>query len=179
MPDFQSPILAALGINLPTHPRRLQQYRRQAKSTGGPRNRVNRFKDRTSEQSLPQYKGVPVVLQPFCRIAWYVRQRVQRSANAHCTASSGECSQDDRSAGITYQVNQAYCPQNICCPFCWRNGPPGSQTPVLDEARFWRLYLQAGTGATGPEQKMSLFVFHAMLFNAVSVGMNWHIDCCR
>ncbi|KAJ0421307.1 hypothetical protein BJY00DRAFT_323322 [Aspergillus carlsbadensis] len=42
------------------------------------------------------------------------------------------------------------------------------QTPVLDEARFWRLYLQRDGPIQTSNQKISLFVFHAMLFVACS-----------
>jgi hypothetical protein len=43
------------------------------------------------------------------------------------------------------------------------------QTPVLDEAKFWRLYLQRDGPIQTSDQKISLFVFHAMLFMACSV----------
>jgi hypothetical protein len=46
------------------------------------------------------------------------------------------------------------------------------ETPVLDEARFWRLYSQASNGVPSWEHKISLFVFHAMLFNAVPVSVS-------
>ncbi|KAL4885413.1 hypothetical protein BJY04DRAFT_230958 [Aspergillus karnatakaensis] len=42
------------------------------------------------------------------------------------------------------------------------------ETPVLDEAKFWRLYTQASDGRAHTEGKLSLFVFQAMLFRAVS-----------
>jgi hypothetical protein len=44
------------------------------------------------------------------------------------------------------------------------------QTPVLDEAKFWRLYLQRDSAARNSDQEISLFVFHAMMFMACSVG---------
>ncbi|KAL2861971.1 hypothetical protein BJX68DRAFT_14041 [Aspergillus pseudodeflectus] len=42
------------------------------------------------------------------------------------------------------------------------------QTPVLDEAKFWRVYLQRDGPIQSSDQKISLFVFHAMLFMACS-----------
>ncbi|KAL4864855.1 hypothetical protein BDV12DRAFT_158423 [Aspergillus spectabilis] len=42
------------------------------------------------------------------------------------------------------------------------------ESPVLDEAKFWRLYMQPDHGESQTEGKLSLFVFQAMLFRAVS-----------
>ncbi|KAL4789285.1 hypothetical protein BDV19DRAFT_397190 [Aspergillus venezuelensis] len=42
------------------------------------------------------------------------------------------------------------------------------ETPVLDEAGFWRLYKGDESRSTNPGEKMSLFVFQALLFRAVS-----------
>jgi hypothetical protein len=52
------------------------------------------------------------------------------------------------------------------------------ETPVLDEARFWRLYSQASNYVPSGEHKISLFVFHAMLFNAVSYVSLSSINRC-
>ncbi|KAL2848978.1 hypothetical protein BJX68DRAFT_267326 [Aspergillus pseudodeflectus] len=41
-------------------------------------------------------------------------------------------------------------------------------TPVLDESKFWHLYLQLDGGIQNANQKLSLFVFQAMLFMACS-----------
>ncbi|KAL4928917.1 Zn(II)2Cys6 transcription factor [Aspergillus undulatus] len=42
------------------------------------------------------------------------------------------------------------------------------ETPVLDEAQFWRLYQPTKSETTDSGEKVSLFVFQAMLFRAVS-----------
>ncbi|KAL4914577.1 hypothetical protein BDW62DRAFT_219990 [Aspergillus aurantiobrunneus] len=52
------------------------------------------------------------------------------------------------------------------------------ETPVLDEAGFWRLYSQAGGDAPTSEQKISLFVFQAMMFRAISYVSIESINRC-
>ncbi|KAL5336908.1 hypothetical protein BJX70DRAFT_371452 [Aspergillus crustosus] len=52
------------------------------------------------------------------------------------------------------------------------------ETPVLDEARFWRLYLRRGTEGQSSDEKLSLFVFQAMLFRAVSYVSLESINQC-
>lgn len=44
-------------------------------------------------------------------------------------------------------------------------------TPVLDEASFWHMYLECGNTFVSGGQKLSVFVFQAMLFTSCSVSI--------